>query len=141
MCLVYSVSLPFLSIQKSDLLSNIIIGADVPQEALNQAYQKSAMIWRRLERKRRSLVVAETEEQTGRFFLEYGKMLTEVPLFKSLGQMFLSSKKNWLAVEHNLWQERGKWVRLVKILGREGEDRIMAERFYVAAMQAVLLFE
>ena len=32
------------------------------------------------------------------------------------------------------------WGRLAKILGREGADKRTAKRFYVAVVQAVLLF-
>ena len=35
---------------------------------------------------------------------------------------------------------RGKWERLVKMLGREGSDNIIVGRFYVAVVQEVLLF-
>ena len=45
-----------------------------------------------------------------------------------------------MSVEQNLQRAQEKWVRLGKILGREGSDRITAGRFYVAVVQAVLLF-
>ena len=47
---------------------------------------------------------------------------------------------DWPALEQNLRSERVKWGRLAKILDREGADRITAGRFYVALVQAVLLF-
>ena len=34
----------------------------------------------------------------------------------------------------------GKWGRMAKILGRKVVDKKIAERFYVAVVQAVLLF-
>ena len=34
----------------------------------------------------------------------------------------------------------GKWVRLAKILVREGADKRTMGRFYVAVVQAVILF-
>ena len=86
------------------------------------------------------LVVEDTEERMGRVFLVYGTPLTEVPLFKYLRQMLSSSDGNWPAVEQNLRRARGKWGRLAKLWGREGADKIMAGRFYVSVLQAVLPF-
>ena len=76
----------------------------------------------------------------GRFFSAYGAPLTAFYLFRYPGQTLLSSDKKWLAVERNLRRERGKWGRLAKILGREVIDNRLAGRFYVAVVQAVLLF-
>ena len=76
----------------------------------------------------------------GRVLLAYGTPLTAVTLFKYLGRMLSYSKYNWTAVENNLQQSRGKWGRLVNILGREVADRQTTGRFYVAVVQAVLLF-
>ena len=76
----------------------------------------------------------------GRVFLSYGTLLAAVSLFWYLGRMLSSSNDNWTAVEQNLQRAQGKWGRLAKILVREGADRETARRFYVAVMQAVLLF-
>ena len=76
----------------------------------------------------------------GRFFSEYGTPLTSFTSFKYLGQTLLSSNKDWPKVENNLRQAQGKWGKLVKLLGREGEDRRTAGRFYVAVVRSVLLF-
>ena len=57
-----------------------------------------------------------------------------------MGRTLSSSENDWLAAEQNLRWEQGKWGQLAKILGREGADRIMAGRFYVAVVQAVILF-
>ena len=59
---------------------------------------------------------------------------------QTLGKMFSSSDEDWPEVEQNIQMLRGKWGLLVKILGREGADRRMTGRFYVAVVQAVLLF-
>ena len=76
----------------------------------------------------------------GRVLSEYGTPLTEVYLFWYLGQTLSSYNTDWTEVERNLWRAWGKWGSLVKILGREGEDRRTVGRFYVAVVQAVLLF-
>ena len=113
----------------------------VSQEALNQVQPTSAM-WRcGAEKKLRRLVVVETEERMGRVFLEYGTLLMVVSSLRYLVRMLLSSIYDWPAVEWNLRRAQRKWGRLAKILGREGEDRRTAGRFYVVVVQAVLLFE
>ena len=61
-------------------------------------------------------------------------------MFWYLGQMLSSTDNDWKEVELNLQRERGKWGRLKKILVREGADKRTAGRFYVAVVQAVLLF-
>ena len=43
-------------------------------------------------------------------------------------------------MQRKLRREQGKWGRLEKILGWKEADRITAGRFYVAVVQAVLLF-
>ena len=66
--------------------------------------------------------------------------MTVVPSFSYLGRTVLSSDDDWSEVEQNLRRARGKWGQLAKILGREGSDRRTVGRFYVAVVQAVLLF-
>ena len=82
----------------------------------------------------------DTEEQMYQVFSAYGTLLTEVSLFWYLGRTLSSTDEDWPTVEWNLRRAQGKWVRLTKILGREGEDKITAGRFYVAVVQAVILF-
>ena len=43
-------------------------------------------------------------------------------------------------MEQNLRRERVKWVWLTKILWREGADKRTVGSFYMAVLQAVLLF-
>ena len=52
----------------------------------------------------------------------------------------MSSNNDWKEVEHNLKRAQKKWVRLENILEREGLDRRTVGRFYVAVVQAMLLF-
>ena len=76
----------------------------------------------------------------GRVLLAYSTPLTAVSLFRNLGRTLSSTNDNWLEVEQNLWRARGKWGRLAEILGSKGVDKRTVGRFYVAVMQAVLLF-
>ena len=75
-----------------------------------------------------------------RVLSDYGTPLTSVPSFKYSGEILLSSNENWTVVEQNLRRSQGKWGGLANILGREGADRRTVGRFYVVAVQAVILF-
>ena len=112
----------------------------VSQEALNWAHPTSAMCRCRKERDIRRLVVEEAEEWMGRFLLAYGTPLAVVYLFRYLGRTLSSSDNKLTAVDHNLQRARGKWIWLEKILEREGDVRRTVGRFYVAVVQAVLIF-
>ena len=76
----------------------------------------------------------------GRIFLAYGITLTLVSLIWYLGRTLSSATNDWLEVKKNLRRARGKWGWLAKILRRGGADKRTAGRFYVAVVQAVLLF-
>ena len=72
--------------------------------------------------------------------MEYGTPLTAVSWFWYLGITLSSSEDNWPVVERNLQRAQGKWGGLAKMLVREVEDSITSEKFYVAVVQAVILF-
>ena len=63
-----------------------------------------------------------------------------VSSFWYLVRTLLSSENDWPEVQRKLRREKGKWGRLEKILGWKEADRRTAGRFYVAVVQAVLLF-
>ena len=54
--------------------------------------------------------------------------------------MLSPTENYWPVVGQNLWRARGKWGHLMKILRREGVDKRTEGRFYLAVVQAVLLF-
>ena len=45
-----------------------------------------------------------------------------------------------MSVAGNIQKARRSWVRLAKVLGREGIDPKVSRTFYIAATQQVLLF-
>ena len=73
-------------------------------------------------------------------FSEYVTRLIPVTYFKYLVQMLSSFNNNWPEIEYNLQRAWGKWGRLENILVREGAGRRTTGEFYVAVVQAVLLF-
>ena len=61
-------------------------------------------------------------------------------LLKCLGRFLAAMDDDWPEVIVNLKKARKSWARLLRILGWEGADARMSGRFYLAIVQAVLLF-
>ena len=90
--------------------------------------------------KRRRFLVEEMKEKMGRILLAHGTPLMAVSSFCYLRQTLSSTDNYWPEVKRNLRRAQGKWGRLENILGREGADKRMEGRIYVAVVQAVILF-
>ena len=60
--------------------------------------------------------------------------------FKYLGRVLHQPYKDLPAVFRNIWRARQVWGRLGKLLRREGADPIISSKFYLAVVQAVLIF-
>ena len=75
-----------------------------------------------------------------RAFKAYWKPLETVATFKYLGQVMTVGDGNWTAVAGDLVKARKSWVRLSRILIREGADKRVLGNFFKAVVQAVLLF-
>ena len=77
---------------------------------------------------------------TARAFRYYGRPLNSVTSFKYLGWIIMESDDNWLVVVGNLWKARKGWLRLPRILVREGVKPRASGIFFKAVVQAVLIF-
>ena len=71
----------------------------------------------------------DTVERMGRALSAYGMPLMEVTSFKYLVRILSSPNDDWVVVEQNLRRARGKWGKMVNILGIYGTDRRTAGRF------------
>ena len=60
--------------------------------------------------------------------------------FKNIGRILNRSDDKWPAVRRNVGKAHRVWSRLGKLLRREGADPQISEMFYLAVLQAVLLF-
>ena len=56
-----------------------------------------------------------------------------------MGQILDRSDDDWIAVRWNARKARQVWIRLEKLLRREGADQRASEMFYWAVVQAVLI--
>ena len=60
--------------------------------------------------------------------------------FRYLGWNLTAVDDDWPAVIKNLWKEQKMWACISRVLGREGSGTIILVRFYLAVVQATLLF-
>ena len=113
----------------------------VPWRALNGRHLGTAQCAKGEEIKRLRLAEMETRDNSERAFETYGEPIEEVLKFKYLGRFLTSTDDDWLAVVGNLNKARQSWGRLARVLSREGADPKVSQTFYIAVIQAVLLFE
>ena len=57
-----------------------------------------------------------------------------------MGRVLTGGCDNWIAVTVNLYKASKSWVRMSRILVREGADPKLLGHFFKAVVQAVLLF-
>ena len=112
----------------------------VSRKALNGRHLETNQYRTGAERKLRRLASAEVEAATERAFHAYRKKMQSVTEFCYLGRILTSTDDDWPAVARNLRKARVTWVRLARILGREGADPKVSHNFYIAVTQQVLLF-
>ena len=70
----------------------------------------------------------------------YGVPLTLVTSFKYLRIVLSAADNNWPAVISNLWRERHNWLRLTRVLSREGADDRTSVQIYLAMVQLVMMY-
>ena len=107
---------------------------------MNGRHPDTAQCKKGVERKRRRLAEAETQESLERAFEAYREPIKNVSAFKYLGRVLTAGDDDWLPVVGNLGKARRSWGRLSRILGREGTDPKVSSTFYTEVAQAVLIF-
>ena len=112
----------------------------VPRKALNGRHLGTAQCAKGAELKRRRLAETETRENLEQAFHAYGQPMEAVSKFRYLGRLLTATDDDWPAVAGNIKKARRSWVRLARVLGREGADPKVSRTFYVAVTQKVLLF-
>ena len=106
----------------------------VPYRALNSTHPESKGCKEGQERKARRAEAAATRAAHEVTLKSHSDDLGSVDVFKYLGRLMSP------AVTGNIRKALAKWARLSRALGREGVDARLAGKFYVAVVQAVLLF-
>ena len=67
-------------------------------------------------------------------------MLETVTSFKYMGRALMAKYDDCLAVSGNPRRDRNIWLRMTRILSREGADLKVLGIFFKAVVQAVLIF-
>ena len=75
------------------------------------------------------LAVEETRAGTEASFRAYGRPLTNVMAFKYLDSILTATDSDWPTVVANLRKARKKWVRVSRILRREGVNARTSGKF------------
>ena len=73
-------------------------------------------------------------------FFVNGKQIDRVREFRYLGRVFSDNDDDTTCIKINIRNARQKWNSLASILKREGANSICMARFYLAVVQAVLLY-
>ena len=107
---------------------------------INGRYPATAQCYRGVERKQRLLAEEEIRESSERAFQDYFETLDNLTAFKYLVRELMEVGGDWPSVAGNLRKARNLWVRMSRILSREGEDPKVSGHFFKAVVQAVLLF-
>ena len=112
----------------------------VPRWDLNDRHPTNEIFRRGEERKHCHLVAEKSMAGSEMALTAYGKPLTEVYSFKYLGRILPALDKDWPSVISNTRNARKKWVRLLKVLGREGADSRTLGTLHREVAHMVLLF-
>ena len=86
------------------------------------------------------MVEEDLRESEDMNFQAYGRPVKTVTSFKYLGRVLTAAYDNLPTLMGNLRKVRNSWVRLTRIMGREGASPRVSGMFFKAVVHAVLLF-
>ena len=69
-----------------------------------------------------------------------GKQIERVREFKYLGQIISEDDDDLKCIESQIKKARSRWWRMAKILKHEGANARVMAKFYIATIQAILLY-
>jgi hypothetical protein len=70
----------------------------------------------------------------------HGDVLEQVEIYKYLGRMMAQDNNNAQAIPVQLRKARATWARVGKVLRGENMPPTVAAKFYLAVVQAILLY-
>ena len=112
----------------------------VSHKSLTGRRLATAFFWRGEEKKQRFLVEEEAWAGTELAIKDYGIPLVPVTSYKYLGRVLLAVDDNWPAVVNNFSIECKEWVRLNRVLSRNGVNDRTLIHIYLAVVQSVILY-
>ena len=69
-----------------------------------------------------------------------GKRLERVRAFNYLGRVLTENDDDSVSIDSRIKKARGRWVGIARVLKREGANARVMGRFYLAVVQALLLY-
>ena len=115
-------------------------GMHVSYRALNNQHYATASCRAGAARMRQRYAQSDSRRASEVVFTVNGEDLEQVSVFKYLGRPLSSSDSDWPAVYYNLKKARMRWMRVSRVLTREGADPRVCGMFYKAVVQSVLLY-
>ena len=93
------------------------------------------------QRRRKNEKLQDIQHEAGKKeFFVYGKKLEQVSEFKYLGRILTDNDDDTKAIEGQLKKARQQWNSISRILKREQANAMCMAKFYMAVVQAVLLY-
>ena len=105
-----------------------------------QKHQKSKTCEKLRGRRKHEKLLAEQQKADGVSFTVYGKRLERVREFKYLGRIIDEGDCDSNCIRKQVQKARRQWNCIAKILKREGANSVTMAKFYMAIVQAVLLY-
>jgi hypothetical protein len=112
----------------------------VSYSALNRGHYNTDYCRAGAARVRQRHALSDSRRAREVIFTVNGEDLEQVPTFTYLGRPLSSDGSDWPAVYYNLKKARKRWMRVSRVLTREGADTRVCGMFYKAVVQSVLLY-
>mgnify|MGYP003332067915 CR=1 FL=1 len=108
----------------------------------NIAKHQKSEVWQkgRKRRENEKLQDKQVESEKVDFFVNE-KKLEMVSLFNYLGCIISQDDDDTICIEEQIKSARGSWNGISKILKEEGASANIMAKFYLATVQAILLYE
>jgi hypothetical protein len=115
-------------------------GLQMLVEDLNQDHHRTGLCQRGWERKCQHAAAVHSQQVLNHGFTAYGEELERMEIFKYLGQLIACNDTNNQAMQSDLRKAQGCWVWVSCVLWVENASLQTCRMFYMATVQAVLLY-
>jgi hypothetical protein len=115
-------------------------GMQTPVEDLNGGHHRTELCQQGWEREWQHAAAVHSQEALGCSFTAYREKLEWVEVFKYLGRLIAYDDADTQAMRSNLRKARRCWAWILLVLRAENANARMCRIFYMATVQAVLLY-
>ena len=107
----------------------------------NISRHRNTATCKKLQQRRKNEISQDEQAKANNIkFYVYDKELEIVKSFKYLGRTLSDREDDTECIEYNIRKTRQRWNGIAKILKREGANSTTMAKFYMAIVQAVLLY-